>query len=81
MATERDDKPVVNSPAGLRELLSSAITCHMHPEVALLHIMKKYYFETDVLQQILNGLSPSVHSLLHLGLNHLFRGAYKHQLF
>jgi hypothetical protein len=78
----------VNSPDGLGELLSSVVTHHGYEanlEVALLHVMKKYHFSTSLLQQILEGLLPSVNSPslfgAHLGLNHLFRGSCRCQFF
>jgi hypothetical protein len=60
MATKQkceDNKPMVHSPDTLRTLLFSAITNYKSPEVALLHIMKKYNFYMSVLQQILAGSS------------------------
>jgi len=53
MATKRkrEDNPELNSPDGLRKLLSSAITSDASAEVALL----QYSFTPSLLQQILTG--------------------------
>jgi hypothetical protein len=60
MATKQkcnDNKPLVHSDDALRTLLSSAITSYGSAEVALLHIMKTYDFNGNMLEQILTGLS------------------------
>ena len=54
-------KQEVYSPNALRALLSAAIPSYESAEIALLHIMKAYSFDTYMLQQILNGF---VHYLL-----------------
>ncbi|KAF8341914.1 hypothetical protein F5887DRAFT_1062393 [Amanita rubescens] len=55
-ASKRKRKdPEVNSPDGLRKLLSSSITSDASAEVALLHIMEEHNFSPSLLRQILTG--------------------------
>ena len=59
MATKRkrEDNSEVESPEGLRKLLSSTITTNASVKVALLHIMdSEHKFIPSLFQQILTGL-------------------------
>ncbi len=56
---KREDDPEVNSPYGLRKLLSLTITSDASAEVAILHIIKEHNFSPSLLRQILTA-SPFI---------------------
>jgi hypothetical protein len=58
MASNENDKTAVRSADDLKELLSSAITNYNSAEIAFLHLMRKYDFDLNTLQQTLVG--PSI---------------------